>query len=380
MQGVTIYFWIFCYNICVRLASAASLRVTCGSQAMEVELDKSYFPGLHGQDLTMRDGGCAATDTPTHVFFTVPLDGCGTQVKNIEDAFVYENQVLSHTVPVKGLVKTVRDVNITVRCYYSNNITARNFYVVDTGELHFTDHNQGAYQISIDLIHNGNSYNPNNSVEPGEELSIKLSLHSNDSHLQVFARSCKATPTDETDHREQYLILDNGCVTESTLTFKDVSHMTEETLTLETFKFVNSSSMVYFHCEVLVCNASDPESRCHHGCLAPGRGRGDAGGRVRRNSDRKSLRADVYLASHHLTAGPVGINGHEASKRTKKSDIHNHKASNPETVRAAVTAGLALLGVVLIMITVAISIVVKSDDEDVDIKDEARERLLDGDE
>ncbi|XP_046553073.1 ZP domain-containing protein-like [Haliotis rubra] len=375
MQGLTLEFWIF--NTCVCLASVGAVRVACGSRAMELELEKSHFPGLHGQDLTMRDGGCGATDTPTHLRVTVPLDGCGTQVKKIGETFVYENQVLSHTVPVKGLVTRVRNVNVTVRCYYSSNITARNFYVVDTGELHFTDHSQGAYQISTDLVHNGDTYHPGNAVEPGDNLSIKLSLDNNDSHLQVFTKSCKATPTDETDHPEQYHILENGCATESALTFKDVSKMTQETLTFETFNFVNNSNMVYFHCEVLVCDVSDPESRCHHGCLTPGRGRRDAGGRFRRSSDRKSLRADVSVASHHLTLGPVEMPG--ASKRTKHSENHDHKVSNPETVRAAMTAGLALLGVVLIMITVALSIVVKSDDEDMEIKDEACEKLLDGD-
>ncbi|XP_067684993.1 ZP domain-containing protein-like [Haliotis asinina] len=375
MQGLTIEFWIF--NTCVCLASVRALRVACGSRAMEVELEKSHFPGLHGKDLIMKDGGCWATDTPTYLRVSVPLDGCGTRVKKIGGTFVYENQVLSHTVPVNGLVTRARNVNITVSCYYSNNFTARSFYVVETSALHITDHSLGDYQISTDLIHNGNTYRPGNTVEPDDKLSIKLYLENSDSHLQVFAKSCKATPTDEADHPEQYIILENGCTTESALTFKDVREMTQDTLTFKTFNFVNSSNIMYFHCEVLVCDVSDPDSRCHPGCLTPKGGRRDAVRRVRRSSDRKSLRADESLASHQLTLGPVEM--HEASQRTKHSEKHDHKASNPETLRAAVTACLALLGVVLIMITVAISIVVKSDDEDVEIKDEACENLLNGD-
>ncbi|XP_046357772.2 deleted in malignant brain tumors 1 protein-like [Haliotis rufescens] len=352
------------------------VHVSCTSQNMQVELDKRHLLGLHGRYLTLWDRTCSATDTPTHVYVTVPLEGCGTRVTQDGDAFVYENQVQSHTVPVQGLVTRVRDVNITVRCYYGSNITAGNFYVVDTGELHFTDHEQGVYQISMDLIHNGVKYRPNNTdpltVEPGEKLSIKLSLHSNDSHLQVFARNCKATPTDTTHTTEQYLVVDNGCSTDSTLTFKNVSDVTQETLTLETFKFDNSSSM-YFHCEVLVCNVTDPDSRCHHGCLTPGRGRRDVG----RGEDGQ----DVYLASHELAVGPVELqSGAGSSVRMKKSDLPANTPSDPETGRAALTAGLALLGVALIMITVALSIIFKNDEEgDVKVKDDAEERLINGD-
>ncbi|XP_046570462.1 ZP domain-containing protein-like [Haliotis rubra] len=131
--------------------------------------------------------------------------------------------------------------------------------------------------------------------------------------------------------------------------------------------------MVYFHCEVLVCNVTDPDSRCHHGCLTPGRGRRDVEGR---GKDQ-----DVYLASHELTVGPVEMQGEPNSTvRVKKSDLPAIPPSDPETGRAAMTAGLALLGVALIMITVALSIIVKRDEEvDIKAKDDAEEKLINGD-
>ena len=64
----------------------------------------------------------------------------------------------------------------------------------------------------MDLFHNGQQYvgGPLQKVEPGEDLSIKFSLSSNDSSLQVFARNCKAMPSARDSPASQYLFLDDG--------------------------------------------------------------------------------------------------------------------------------------------------------------------------
>ncbi|XP_071083063.1 ZP domain-containing protein-like [Haliotis cracherodii] len=326
---------------------AQGVNITCSSHNMFVEFTKKEFPGLHADSLTLRDLTCTATDTPTTITLTAPLGGCGTQMEAVGEDFVYVNVVSAQDVTVSGHISYVRDINVTVRCFYNRNVVARNYYLVDTGDLHVLSSSQGKYEISMDLIHKGVVYQPSSalplSVKPGESLSIKLSLQSNDSNLQVFARNCKATPTPSPDSSVQYLILENGCAHDSTLTFKDVSHMTEETLTLETFKFVNSSSMVYFHCEVLVCNASDSESRCHHGCLAPGRGRRDAGGR--RESD---LEKEVHLTSQHLSAGPIRVINRRTKRSTKFADGKNGNTYYME--EPAMIVGVALMCASLVMV------------------------------
>ena len=36
---------------------------------------------------------------------------------------------------------------------------------------------------------------------------------------------------------------------------------------LEAFSFIGDHQFVYMHCKVLICNASDPNSRCAQGCV-----------------------------------------------------------------------------------------------------------------
>ena len=36
---------------------------------------------------------------------------------------------------------------------------------------------------------------------------------------------------------------------------------------LEAFSFIGDHQFVYMHCKVLICNATDPNSRCAQGCV-----------------------------------------------------------------------------------------------------------------
>ncbi len=107
---------------------------------------------------------------------------------------------------------------------------------------------------SMDLIHNGAVYHPTNSlplsVQPGEKLSVKLSLQTNDSHLQVFARNCKATPTSNQQGTQQYLVLDNGYVVNQTLFVQGHAHTTygtQQYLVLDNVYVVNQTLFVQGH-------------------------------------------------------------------------------------------------------------------------------------
>ncbi|XP_067684965.1 deleted in malignant brain tumors 1 protein-like isoform X2 [Haliotis asinina] len=335
---------------------AQGLQITCTSQNMFVEFDKKEFPSLHADSLTLRDPTCGATDTLTKITLTAPLGGCGTHMEVVGDDFVYVNEITAQDVTVSGHISHVRDVNVTVRCFYNRNVVASNYYLVDNGDLDVLTSSKGKYDISMNLIYKGVTYQPSSStplsVKPGEDLSIKLSLQSNDSNLQIFARNCKATPTPSPNSSVQYLILENGCAHDSTLTFTNVSDVTKETLTLETFKFVNSSSMVYFHCEVLVCNASDPKSRCQHGCLTPSKQKRDAG-----ESGESDFGQEAHLTSQQLSAGPIRI----ANKRSKRSPKFDDDKDGNVYVYGdpALIVGVALMCMSLVMVMATLHLLLR---------------------
>lgn len=46
---------------------------------------------------------------------------------------------------------------------------------------------------------------------------------------------------------------------------------------LEAFKFIADHPFAFVHCDVIVCNSSDPDSKCAKRCLQGGRGRREMG-------------------------------------------------------------------------------------------------------
>ncbi|KAK7493990.1 hypothetical protein BaRGS_00014872 [Batillaria attramentaria] len=216
---------------------APSVQVNCG-RTMEVAFPREAWPGLQEKYVTLLNASCSATGNATHVTVLIPHDGCGTSTQAILDGYVFENQVITRDVAVNGLISRVRDVHMTVHCHYHGQAMLENFYIVNTGLIRFSDVASGHYKLSMDLFHNGHEFvgQPQEMVEPGEDLSLRLSLSSNDSSLEVFARNCRATPTQD-NTLSQYLFLDEG------------------------------SSLV-LHCDVLVCNVTDSSNRCNQGCLS----------------------------------------------------------------------------------------------------------------
>nr|KAG5704592.1 hypothetical protein BaRGS_031856 [Batillaria attramentaria] len=185
---------------------------------MEVAFPREAWPGLQEKYVTLLNASCSATGNATHVTVLIPHDGCGTSTQAILDGYVFENQVITRDVAVNGLISRVRDVHMTVHCHYHGQAMLENFYIVNTGLIRFSDVASGHYKLSS---------------------------------LEVFARNCRATPTQD-NTLSQYLFLDEGCAKDPSLQQnKETSDL--ETLQLQAFQFLadNSSSLV-LHCDVLV--------------------------------------------------------------------------------------------------------------------------------
>ena len=49
--------------------------------------------------------------------------------------------------PIASIVSRVRAVNMTVRCHYDNHLALDNWYIVNNGQIRFTDMAQGHYEL-----------------------------------------------------------------------------------------------------------------------------------------------------------------------------------------------------------------------------------------
>ncbi|KAK7493927.1 hypothetical protein BaRGS_00014809 [Batillaria attramentaria] len=267
--------------------------ILCTSDSITVSLDKTGLAGLRAEYLQLDGPGCVARDTPSHIVLTLPLHGCGTVRKDDGEDWVYENHLTSRRISVAGVVSPVRKLNITVHCRYPRRVHVDEMYHVHSEQLRFLQSTDGNFSLSLELEHGGHVYKPGGPalvVDPGAPLTVRLALNESHPDLQAFATNCQATSTPDTgDPASQYHLIQDGCLLDSTL--QENRTGSDDVLQIQAFKFVGQEGAVFLHCDVLVCNSSDPSSRCQQGCVI--------GSGIRRDQPA------TFMEKHHVQVGPL---------------------------------------------------------------------------
>ncbi|KAL9952520.1 hypothetical protein ACROYT_G039788 [Oculina patagonica] len=186
-----------------------------------------------------------------------------------------------------------------------------------------------------------------NTLALGQTLYFKawVTTPSNASNLDILPLSCWASKSksgDSTDGKIQ--LIDKGCGNSNpelsnSLSYTCADDSTEETFSITTFRYVGSSSAVYFHCKFKVCLAifvSDCD--CPKVC-------GE-------NRKRRSLdESEVY----HVTAGPFIFKSVEEDE--KEDDMNKEEGCDKQDDSQSFSTNLATVvavsGVVITAIVCA---------------------------
>ncbi|XP_078620432.1 CUB and zona pellucida-like domain-containing protein 1 [Branchiostoma floridae x Branchiostoma japonicum] len=106
-------------------------------------------------------------------------------------------------------------------------------------------------------------------VQLNQPLYVQVQVLTPDQDLQLFAENCMATPSANILDPMSYTFISDGCPVDSTFLSLFSSSQKQERFSINSFAFVEDYPEVYLHCTVLVCNSTDPTSRCAQGCLPP---------------------------------------------------------------------------------------------------------------
>ncbi|XP_035682518.1 uncharacterized protein LOC118419941 [Branchiostoma floridae] len=260
-----------------------SAHVTCTSDHLEVSFPRPPDNSVQPADVQLAAPPCRAQGNSTHLFIWAPLGECGTLRESTPVEMIYRNTLIigasSH-----GSITWQPVTKVPLECRLPRNKTL---------SLDFRPHlksvfrsgvqGRGDFRISMELFRTDAFWQPVTEypvfVELQEMIHVQIQVNSSDTDLQVFTHTCVATPSDNPDDTTRNDVIIEGCPKLPTLQFYPSPSPDRRRFGFQAFAYTSGAPTVYLHCNVLLCKASDPNSRCAQGCQPPsGRRRREAKG------------------------------------------------------------------------------------------------------
>ncbi|XP_058045087.1 deleted in malignant brain tumors 1 protein [Ahaetulla prasina] len=256
---------LYYYSIFFLLLLAS---LSCSSDRMTITLSKFYLASLNynASFLHLNDQTCKPISY-NPVVFSFPINSCGTIKKTEGQSISYSNIVTA--LPAGNVISRQKKVEIVAKCIMENNSTVEVVYVTESEYLDNTT-SVGRYNLSMSFYETESFSKPVFEtpyfVDLNQMLYAQISLHSSDPNLVVFVDTCTASP-DLNSKSPKYDLVKTGCTKDdSFMAYPILEHYGR--FRFKSFRFLKHHPSVYLHCEVLICDSKDSNSRCTKGCIS----------------------------------------------------------------------------------------------------------------
>ncbi|CAG05080.1 unnamed protein product [Tetraodon nigroviridis] len=273
----------------------SSGRVDCSAN-MTIVISTFYLNslGYDGSNVYLDDPLCRPQFSKYNVTFSFPIDSCGN-VKTFEDGrTVYTNSLRAYPTTY-GEITRQDHLKLLVGCRMEQDSVSQIMYRVEhrdnssiTGSgryatlMHFYTSSSFSYkvtQVPYEVLLN-------------QELFVQVEMENKDRSLVVFIDTCLASPSPHDFQTRAYYLVRNGCGADSTYKAYASGFNNYARFSFKAFQFLRATESVYLQCKVLICQASDANSRCRRGC-----------------SRRKTRDLQAQHDSQTLVTGPIQLKG-----------------------------------------------------------------------
>ncbi|KAA8583663.1 hypothetical protein FQN60_014871 [Etheostoma spectabile] len=206
------------------------------SDNMNIVIERTYLNslGYDGHSLYLNDPHCRPQVSTYQVVFNFPINTCGNIRKFENDRVVYTNTLHAYT-SSSGEITRQSHFKMNVGCRMEQDSVAQIMYVVehrDNSSITGT----GRFNTSMDFYTSSNFY-------------YKVSIRG-DTQPELI---CPSEP-------------EEGCPVDNTYVSYITGTQAYARFTFKAFQFLRATESVYIQCKVLICQASDYNSRCRRGC------------------------------------------------------------------------------------------------------------------
>ncbi|CAH1227511.1 OIT3 [Branchiostoma lanceolatum] len=318
--------------------------VQCRNDYMELSIPVDELTDITLNDLHWEpDQNCGATTNGTHYVFRTDLYGCGTQVSFDQRYVIFKNSINIRGTPATNSDSVIaRDggIRITSKCKYERQqwVDSTFLPIPDGHGFDITEEGFGQLEVRLSMFPTRQYQTPYQAdqypvhLKLRQRIYMQLEAQGHGKKLSVRAVNCKATMSPEPNDILQYQLINDGCASDPTLDIFSIDDPAKERFGFEAFRFIQEVKTVYVHCEVMVCNATDPGSRCAKGCIQR---------RKRTTGEKVSM-----VGRHMIRLGPIILHDEEVGNL-------RHRRSAPWSMLAAggglMALALAVMGAAIVL-------------------------------
>ncbi|XP_017164248.1 deleted in malignant brain tumors 1 protein isoform X2 [Poecilia reticulata] len=280
----------------------SSGRVDCSSDNMNIVINRAYLNslGYDAHSLYLDDPSCKPQISSSEVVFSFPLTSCGT-VKHLNSGrIVFTNNIRGFP-SSQGEIVRQSYLKMNVNCTMEPDSVSQIMFVVsNAGNSSIAG--SGRYNTSMAFYTSSSfSYKVTDvpyEVALNQDLYVQVDMSRHDSNLVLFLDTCVAAPTPFDFETRPYYLVRNGCSVDSTYRPISSGSSYRARFTFKAFAFLRGTDSVYLQCKVLICPASESNSRCRRGC-----------------SRRRARELEPKHESQTLVMGPIQLKKSEEEKK-----------------------------------------------------------------
>ncbi|CAL8244143.1 unnamed protein product [Lota lota] len=281
----------------------AKANVICNETSMTVELEKAAFKRLEEDHLRLNDPSniaCRLHSNGTHVIGFIPLNECGTMIKEDDENLVFSNEITTFE-DVRDIITRKHLLEVQFSCQYPKRGNVTLGFTVHRDNRTITEKGFGTFTYNFEFYPDnlfGAMVNP--SLYPleydvGEKIYMQIEATSSVNNTVLFVDSCSASPYDNPNYQPTYPIIENGCTLDSTVVIYPPSHNKQFRFSIDAFKFIGLHDQVYISCSVILCEAGNLNTRCSRGCVPP------------TYNHRRRRAALIETGAHFISQGPLRL-------------------------------------------------------------------------
>ncbi|XP_033110876.1 deleted in malignant brain tumors 1 protein-like isoform X2 [Anneissia japonica] len=204
--------------------------------------------------------------------FVTRYDRCGTTVNFLDDLVEYSNAVYYKEVGNSTIISRETQHVLPVKCKLKNSgRSSINFDPQEVQLLGDDVEGSGNFSFTLDMYRESNFSTPygNNDypvvVDIAQTIYMGAHVTSYTGDIKLYIDYCVATPSSDENASPKYDLIENSCPSDDTTDFDEYKgDRTNVYFSFDSFRFVEHEVLVYVHCKMSVCNATDPA--CSRAC------------------------------------------------------------------------------------------------------------------